>query len=103
MNVAELSDRTIMGIIGERIQKERLNQNLTQKELADRAGIGLRTVRSLEAGHKSTVETMIRALRGLGRLSTIDAFLPEPKVSPVQLAKMQGRQRQRASGKLRKK
>lgn len=101
MGIAELSDRAAMALIGERFQRERLNQNLTQEKLAERAGIGVRTVRSLEAGQKPTVETLIRALRALGRLGTIDAFLPEPGLSPLQLAKLQGRERQRASGRRR--
>ena len=99
MGIAELSDKAAMALIGERIQRERLNQNLTQEELAERAGIGARTVRSLEAGQKPTVETLIRALRALGRLGAIDAFLPEPGLSPLQLAKLQGRERRRASGR----
>lgn len=99
MGIAELSDKAAMALIGERMQRERLNQNLTQEELAERAGIGVRTVRSLEAGQKPTVETLIRALRALGRLGTIDAFLPEPGLSPLQLAKLRGRERQRASGR----
>ena len=99
MGTAESSDKAVMALIGERIQRERLNQNVTQEELAERAGIGTRTVRSLEAGQKPTVETVIRALRALGRLGTIDAFLPEPGLSPLQLAKLQGRERQRASGR----
>lgn len=99
MGIEELSDKAVMALIGERIQRERLNQNMTQAELAERAGLGARTVRSLEAGQKPTVETLIRALRGLGRLATIDAFLPEPGLSPLQLAKLQGRERQRASGR----
>lgn len=99
MGIEELSDKAAMALIGERIQRERLNQNMTQAELAERAGLGARTVRSLEAGQKPTVETLIRALRGLGKLGTIDAFLPEPGLSPLQLAKLQGRERQRASGR----
>ncbi len=98
MGITELNDKAAMALIGERIQRERLNQNLRQEELAERAGLGVRTVRSLEAGQKPTVETLIRALRALGRLGTIDAFLPEPGVSPLQMAKLQGRERQRASG-----
>ena len=99
MNIAEMSDKALMDLIGGRIQKERLNQNLTQRELAERAGLGLRTVKSLEAGQRPMLETLIRALRALGRLGAIDAFLPEPGLSPLQLAKFQGRARQRASGR----
>jgi len=99
MNTAELNDKAAMVLIGARIQRERLNRNLTQAELAEQAGIGVRTVRSLEAGKRPTVETLIRALRALGRLGTLDALLPEPGLSPLQLAKLQGRERQRASGR----
>ena len=99
MDIAELSDKAAMTLIGERIQRERLNQNLTQEEMARRAGIGVRTVRSLEAGQKTTVETLVRVLRALGKLAALDAFLPEPGLSPLQLAKLQGRERQRASGR----
>ena len=99
MSMEELSDKAAMALIGERIQRERLNRNMTQAELAERAGLGERTVRSLEAGEKPTVETLIRALRGLRKLGAIDAFLPEPGLSPLQLAKLQGRERQRASGR----
>jgi len=99
MAIEELSDKAAMSLIGERIQRERLNQNMTQADLAKRAGLGARTVRSLEAGEKPTVETLIRALRGLGKLGVIDAFLPEPGLSPLQLARLQGRERQRASGR----
>ena len=98
MSITDLSDKAIMALIGERVQKERLNQNLTQQELAGHAGIGVRTVKSLEAGERTTVETLIRTLRALDRLGAIDAFLPEPGLSPLQLAKLQGRERQRASG-----
>jgi transcriptional regulator with XRE-family HTH domain len=101
MHTAELSDKAAMALIGERIQRERLNQNLTQAGLAERAGIGVRTVRSLEAGQMPTVETLIRALRGLGKLGALDGLLPEPGLSPLQLARLQGRGRQRASRRRR--
>lgn len=99
MSTAALSDKAAMTLIGERIQRERLNQNMTQEDLARSAGIGVRTLRSLENGAKSTIETFIRTLRTLGRLGALDSFLPEPGLSPLQLAKLQGRERQRASGR----
>ena len=102
MGIAESSDKDAMALIGERIQRERLNQNLTQEKLAESAGVGVRTVRYLEAGRQTTVETLIRVLRALGRLDALDAFLPEPGLSPLQLAKLKGRERQRAGGHRRK-
>jgi hypothetical protein len=42
--------------------------------------------------------TLLGVLRALGRLENLDAFLPDPGPSPIQLAKLQGKERQRASG-----
>ena len=102
MSFAELSDKAALILLGSRVQRERLNRNLTQAELSERAGIGARTVRYLEAGRQTTVETLIRVLRSLDKLDALDAFLPEPGLSPLQLAKLKGRERQRAGGHRRK-
>jgi transcriptional regulator with XRE-family HTH domain len=102
MNIAEMSDKALLVRLGSRIQRERLNRNLTQSDLAERAGIGARTIRYLEAGRQTTVATFIRVLRGLDKLDALDAFLPEPGLSPLQLAKLNGRERKRAGGRRRK-
>ena len=103
MNFAELSDKAVLALLGARIQRERLNRNLTQTELAGRAGIAPRTVRYLEAGRQMTVETLIRILRALDRLDSLEFFLPETGLSPIQLAKLKGRERKRAGGRRSKK
>ena len=99
MSVAEQSNKAVLMLLGSRFQRERLNRNLTQAELAKRAGIGMRTVRYLEAGQPTTVETLIRILRALDKLDALDALLPEPGSSPLQLAKLRGRERRRAGGR----
>lgn len=40
----------------------------------------------------------IRILRALGKMDALDAFLPEPGLSPLQLARLKGRERKRAPG-----
>jgi hypothetical protein len=50
-----------------------------------------------EKGEGTTLETLIRLLRALGRLEQINQFLPEPSVSPIQVAKLKGKIRQKAS------
>ncbi len=102
MSFEELSDLAALALMGKRLQRERLNQNMSQMELAECAGIGLRTARCLEAGRPTTVETLIRALRALGKMDALAAFLPEPSLSPIQLAKLQGRRRRRATGRRHK-
>lgn len=88
----------VLAEIGERLRQYRLQQNRTIAAVARDAGLGTSTVARLEAGDHPTLETVVQVLRALGRLDAIDAFLPPPPVSPLQLAKLAGRERVRASG-----
>ena len=85
--------------IGERVKRHRLNRNLSQKEVAERAGIGLASVARLEDGKGSTLANLIRVLTALDALDSLDAFLLLPSISPIQLAKLHGRERRRATKK----
>ena len=98
MTTISRSDTTeeILSEIGRRLQRYRLQQNRTVADVATEAGVGARTVERAEAGARPTLETVIRILRALGRLDALDAFLPAPLVSPIQLAELSGRERQRA-------
>ncbi len=99
MQLEQMSDAAILAEVGQRLRRIRLNRNLTQAELALQAGIGRRTLQKAENGEGTTLESLVAILRGLRLLSELDQFLPEPSPSPVQLAQLQGRARQRASGK----
>lgn len=97
MSIYGMSDRAILREIGRRLKKRRLRQNLTQQSLADRAGISRPTISDMERGKPFEMLTLIQSLRALRELEAIDAFLPDPGISPLQLAKMRGNERQRAS------
>ena len=86
----------ILAEIGRRLRRYRLQQNRTVADVAREAGIGTRTLERAESGERPTLETVVRILRALGRLDALDAFLPAPLVSPLQLAELGGRERQRA-------
>lgn len=98
MDLYVMTDSAIMEEIGRRFRELRLRKNITQEGLAELTQTSTSRIKSLEAG-KGKLETMIAVLRELGALDSLDAFLPEPGISPVQLAKMRGKKRQRASGK----
>lgn len=98
MNFTPMSDTAVLAEVGQRVRQERLNQNTEQAVLARQAGISRRTLQRLEAGGVSTLATMLRVLRALGKLNAIDAFLPPPGISPIQLARLRGTKRLRASG-----
>ena len=97
MNFTAMSDTAVLAEVGQRMQQERLNQNMEQAILARQAGISRRTLQRLEAGGVATLATMLRVLRVLGKLSALDVFLPPPGISPLQLARLRGARRQRAS------
>jgi putative transcriptional regulator len=98
MNMNAISDQAVLEELGRRVQIHRLNMNLTQAAVAEKAGVSRRALQKLESGESCTLLVLIRILRALGRLDALDAFLPEPGLSPLQLAKLKGRERKRASG-----
>lgn len=87
--------------IGARLRQARLNANLTQDALAKSAGLSRNAVVGAEAG-RTTLETLISILIALNLTDQINNLLPEQPVSPLQLAKLQGKKRQRASRDSRK-
>ena len=99
MNLTQMSNEAILEELGGRLQRVRLNRNLTQDALAKQAGISRRALQKAEDGGVTTVETLVNILRGLAELPQLEQFLPEPSLSPVQMAKLQGATRRRASKK----
>jgi transcriptional regulator with XRE-family HTH domain len=97
MDYYSMSDRAILGEIGRRLRRRRLNRNMTQQSLAEVAGLSRTTVSDLERGGPAGLLTLVQVMRALGGLEELDSFLPEPGLSPLQLARLKGRERQRAS------
>ncbi|PWC17615.1 transcriptional regulator [Brenneria roseae subsp. roseae] len=83
--------------LGERLKQARLNSNLTQSEVADLAGLSRKAVLNAEKG-KVQLEALIAIMAALNLTERLDNFLPPQDISPIQLARLQGKQRQRASG-----
>ena len=92
-----LADAAVVEELGRRLRQLRLAQNLTQQSLADEAGVSVATVRNLENGKRTQLITLIRVLRTLGLLADLDRLVPEQRPSPIELLKLRGRERQRAS------
>ena len=96
----QMTDETVLKLIGKRLAGLRLARNLTQQQLAEQAGLGLRTVQRLELGAAATqLSGFIRVCRVLGLVEHLETLVPEPAVSPMAQLKMQGRKRRRATGK----
>jgi len=97
MDFYSLTDKGIEAELGDRIKALRLRKNITQKVLAEATSLSLNAIKALESG-RGKLSTIIAVLRELGALEQLDNFIPEPAISPLQLAKMQGKVRERASG-----
>lgn len=97
---SQVTDSALLKVIGERVARLRLAKNLTQGQLAEQAGLGLRTVQRLELGATGTqLSGFVRVCRALGLVEQFDALIPEEAVSPIAQLKLQGRKRRRASGR----
>jgi transcriptional regulator with XRE-family HTH domain len=78
-----LSPDELQADLGQRLRRLRLARNLDQRTVAERAGVSEKSLRSLERGYGSTVESLLRVLKALDCLSGLDALAPEPTVNPM--------------------
>lgn len=97
ISMSEKSASAIAAELGERLKQARLNHDLTQAEVAELAGISRKTVLNAEKGNVQ-LTILIAIMAALNLLEQLDLFLPKQDISPIQLAKLQGKKRQRASG-----
>ena len=88
MNLEFLTFPELARELGDRARSFRIRQGLEQAEVAERAGVSDRTVRNLEQGRGSSVETLLRVMKALGSLEGLDQlFPPAATVDPLALLK----------------
>ena len=96
-NINTMSDNAIVGTIGTFIKHHRLEQNKTQSQLAEEAGINRSTLVEFEKGMRSNIITFIQLLRALNLLHVMEQFKITTQISPIQLAEMEQAKRKRAT------
>lgn len=94
-----LSDNAVLELLGQRLAETRLLHNQTQAELAAQAGVSKSTLVRMEAGKSVQLINLIRVLRSMQLLENLDLLIPEQQSSPLDMLKLQGKKRQRASRK----
>ncbi|MEM6641681.1 MAG: helix-turn-helix transcriptional regulator [Bacteroidota bacterium] len=92
-----MSDQSLMKNIGKYIKQHRLDQNKSQDQVANEAGISRSTLSLLEKGDAGTVTSLIQVLRVLNLLNVMDAFQLSNQISPLELAKLEQEKRKKAS------
>jgi transcriptional regulator with XRE-family HTH domain len=99
-----MSDMAIMKELGRTLQQVRLQQNLTQEQLAAKAGLSRSAISEMETGKSATTMlTIVQILRSLQQLHLLDNWKAAAQVSPLQIARLAGKKRLRASGIINKK
>lgn len=93
-----MSDKSIVSRIGGYIKQQRLIQNKTQEDISEIAGINRWTLSKVENGEPISLITLIQILRALNMLAVLNVFKMEYNPSPIELAKLEKKKRQRASG-----
>lgn len=90
-----LNDESVLKELGQRLSQLRLNRNLTQESVAKEAGITRPTIVRLENGLPTDFISLIRVLRALGLMNNIDALVPPQSTSPIEIARMEQKKKQR--------
>jgi transcriptional regulator with XRE-family HTH domain len=85
----------IESALTERLENIRLERNITQAQLAQEAGVTLRTIRRLEKGQGVSCDTFIRVLIALRLQQNLQILLPDPAIRPIERIRTGG-ERQRA-------
>lgn len=84
--------------LSERLKNYRINYPMTQKELADRSGISVRSVSRFENGEDISLSAFLRILKALELDNRVDMLVPDLSKRPSAYLETE-KKRQRASGK----
>lgn len=72
-----LTNDEILLLLGARIKSQRLVRNIPIDQLGERAGLNRKTIIDLEAGRDVRLTSVIKLLRGLNMLGSLDAAFPD--------------------------
>ena len=85
----------IQQTLGSRLRTQRLAQELSQRDLAQMAGLSLGAVRKLERDGQSSLETLVRVVQALGLVEDLeDLFvLKRQSIAQMEQAEAAGQRR----------
>lgn len=100
MNITSaLTDRAVLEELGRRLAKRRLSLAKSQEETANECGLARRTIINAEAGRSIQSESLIRILRSLNLLDSLETLLPDHSLQPMDILKLKNKERKRAAKK----
>ena len=97
-----LSSHSALSELAARLKAYRIDYPLTQKELADKSGVALRSILRMESGEDVQLGNLIKVLIALDLDSNLDMLVPDPTKRPLYYFKDKSivPQRKRARRKL---
>jgi transcriptional regulator with XRE-family HTH domain len=79
-----------------RLSRIRLSRNITQEDLALKAGVSTSSVKRLEAGENTSLDVFIGVIIALRLGDHLATALPDPDIRPLERVKLRGHERRRA-------
>jgi transcriptional regulator with XRE-family HTH domain len=86
----------LLAELGQNLRALRLDRNLDQATVAERAGVSTHALKNLEHGVGATVRTLVQVLRALEREDWLASLAPLATINPLTMPRS-AEPRQRAS------
>lgn len=86
VDIYALTDSAILVQIGQKLKEARIEQNISQKALADSCGLSAFSISQMENGHNTSLLSLVMVLRALNRLDVFEGLFREKPISPVALS-----------------
>lgn len=77
----------LLVLLGQHIRHIRIQQTLTQEQLAHKANISLNAVKNLESGNDARTSSLIAVVRALGKEDWLNGLAPVVTVNPLQMVR----------------
>ena len=90
-----MTNEALLQYVGKQMRQMRINARLSQQQLAERAGVSRSTVTQVENGKGMKMESLVAILRALNKLEILNNFETQALVSPLLIAKQEGKTPQR--------
>lgn len=91
--IDDLSDERLLKEVGRRIAYMRISARMKQEELASKAGMSRYALSRLENGGGGIrIDSFLSVLRALNVLNKLSVLLPEPTLTPIQVAELANRE-----------
>lgn len=93
------TDQEMLGELAGKCREIRLRQNMTQQDVAERAGIAVRSYRRFEQEGQISLERFVAVIRALNRFPELESLLNAPPITDIRELDHPAPQRKRARRK----